>query len=1016
MRVVVVESPAKAKTINKYLGSDYHVVASYGHVRDLPPKNGSVDPDHDFEMVWQVDAKAQKRLNEIARAVKESDGLILATDPDREGEAISWHVLQVLKDKKAVKDKPVERVVFNAITKQAVLDAIANPRDIEDDLVDAYRARRALDYLVGFNLSPVLWRKLPGARSAGRVQSVALRLVCDREAEIERFVSEEYWSIAATLATPRGDTFEARVSRMDGKRLDRLAIKTQDEAESIVGRLKAADFTVASVEAKPQKRNPAPPFTTSTLQQEASRKLGFSSARTMQAAQRLYEGVDMGGETVGLITYMRTDGVQMAPEGVAQIRSVIGKRYGQDYLPDKARHYATKAKNAQEAHEAIRPTDLSRAPGDVRGSVGDDEARLYDLVWKRAVASQMTSAEFERTTVDVDARTGGETIGLRATGSVMKFDGFLSVYQEGLDDAADDEDGRLPPIEANERLVREAVKPSQHFTEPPPRYTEATLIKKMEELGIGRPSTYTATLSTLRDREYVVLDKKRLVPGSKGRIVTAFLESFFKRYVEYGFTADLEEKLDAVSDGQLDWRAVLREFWEDFAKQVGEVMEVRTADVLDELNDDLAPLIFPPRPDGSHPRICPVCGTGQLSLKTSRFGAFIGCSNYPECNYTRQLGDDPNAEPGAADGGPLTLGTHPRTGRDIQLKSGRFGPYVEMAAEEGEKPKRSSLPKGWEPGDMTLEKAVSLIDLPREVGVHPETQEVIAAGLGRYGPYLLHQKKYTKLDSIDDVFEIGLNRAVSLIAEKKTAKGGARGPAALKSLGDHPDGGEVTVREGRYGPYVNHGKVNATLPKDKDPQDVTLDEALALIEAKGGKPAKGTGKATATAKGTATAKRTAKSATKTGGKTAGGSKSGTAKTATTKGEGTKTAPSKTATATTGAAKTRAGNTSAGKTSAGKSGGARGAAAKSGPAETGKGAGKGTRKSEGSAPARTGNSGTQAKSAARSTASATKNTSLVDESDADDGPEARGRNAADAPRPTAKKATSATRRKSKPASD
>ncbi|RAH99320.1 type I DNA topoisomerase [Acuticoccus sediminis] len=834
MNVVVVESPAKAKTINKYLGSDYHVVASYGHVRDLPPKDGSVDPDNDFEMLWQVDAKAAKRLNDLAKAVKDADRLILATDPDREGEAISWHVLQVLKEKKALKAQPVQRVVFNAITKQAVLDAMAAPRDIEDHLVDAYRARRALDYLVGFNLSPVLWRKLPGSRSAGRVQSVALRLVCDREAEIERFVAQEYWSVIATLTNPAGEPFDARVSVLDGKRLDRLGIKNETDARAIVDHLNQAAFSAVSVEAKPQKRNPAPPFTTSTLQQEASRKLGFSSARTMQTAQKLYEGIALDGETTGLITYMRTDGVQMAPEGISAIRRLIGKDYAEPYLPEKPRYYATKAKNAQEAHEAIRPTDPFRRPAQMKRYLGDDEFRLYDLIWKRAMASQMESAEFERTTVEIDAKAGAKSIGLRATGSVMLFDGFLSVYMEGVDDQEDDEDGRLPKITQGDRLDRKAVKPSQHFTEPPPRFTEATLIKRMEELGIGRPSTYTATLSTLRDREYVTLDKKRLVPGSKGRIVTAFLESFFERYVEYGFTADLEEKLDAISDGKADWREVLREFWADFSRQIGEVLEVRTAAVLDALNEDLAPLIYPPRPDGSDPRICPVCHQGNLSLKTSRYGAFIGCSNYPECNYTREFGDDPNADPKPS--GPQVLGIHPDTGLEIALKSGRFGPYIEMgAAADGEKPARSSLPKGWAPQEVTLEKAIQLLSLPREVGLHPETQDPIQAGLGRYGPYLLYGGKYSKLDSIDEVFEIGLNRAVAMIAERKEGKGFSRTPAALKSLGEHPSGGEVTVREGRYGPYVNHGKVNATLPKGTDPQALTLEEALKLIAERAGK-------------------------------------------------------------------------------------------------------------------------------------------------------------------------------------
>ncbi|MEM0907345.1 MAG: type I DNA topoisomerase, partial [Pseudomonadota bacterium] len=862
MNIVVVESPAKAKTINKYLGSAYQVVASYGHIRDLPPKDGSVDPDNDFAMIWQVDSKASKRLSELVKAVKGADRVILATDPDREGEAISWHVLQVLKEKKALKSQEVQRVVFNAITKSAVLDAMAAPRSIEDDLVDAYRARRALDYLVGFNLSPVLWRKLPGARSAGRVQSVALRLVCDREAEIERFVPQEYWSIITRLATPRGDEFDARLSLLEGKRVDRLAVKTEDEAKAIVAHLEGSTFAVGSVEAKPHRRNPAPPFTTSTLQQEASRKLGFSSARTMQVAQRLYEGIEVGGETVGLITYMRTDGVQMAPEGIAAIRTVVGAEYGADFLPDKPRQYATKAKNAQEAHEAIRPTDVARKPAQMRANLNDDEARLYDLIWKRAVASQMASAEFERTTVEIEAAKDGKTIGLRATGSVMVFEGFIKAYMEGADDKADDDDeSRLPAINAGEALAKRSVTPSQHFTEPPPRYTEATLIKKMEELGIGRPSTYTATLATLVDRDYVTLDKKRLIPGSKGRIVTAFLESFFDRYVEYSFTANLEEKLDAISDGRLDWRAVLREFWADFSRQIGEVMEVRTAEVLDALNRDLAPLIFPDKPDGSDPRVCPLCNTGRLSLKNGRYGAFVGCSNYPECNFTRQLGEDPNAPP--KDDGPKDLGVHPQTGLELALKSGRFGPYIEMAAEEGEKPKRSSLPKGWTPEMITLEKAIQLIDLPREVGQHPETREPIQAGLGRYGPFLLHNGKYAKLDSIEDVFEIGLNRAVTVIAESASSSRFQRTPQALKTLGDHPDGGAVTVREGRYGPYVNHEKINATLPKGTDIEALTLEEALGLIEKKraagGGTKKKAASKAKSTtkAKPKTTAKKTA---------------------------------------------------------------------------------------------------------------------------------------------------------------
>src|SRR5215204_5867469 len=620
MDVVVVESPAKAKTINKYLGPGYQVLASFGHVRDLPPKDGSVDPDANFHMLWEVDSKAQKRLSEIAKAVKDADKLILATDPDREGEAISWHVLEVLKEKRALKEQDVERVVFNAITKQAVTEAMKHPRSIDAALVDAYLARRALDYLVGFTLSPVLWRKLPGARSAGRVQSVALRLVCDRELEIEKFVPREYWSLVATLTTPRGDTFEARLVSADGKKIQRLDIGTGAEAEDLKKAIEAANFTVSTVEAKPAKRHPYPPFTTSTLQQEASRKLGLAPAQTMRIAQRLYEGVDIGGETVGLITYMRTDGVDMAPEAIADARRVIGREYGDRYLPGVARKYTTKAKNAQEAHEAIRPTDMGRLPADVKRYLEPEQARLYELVWIRTIASQMESAELERTTVDIAASVGPRKLELRANGQVVKFDGFLTLYQEGR---ADEAEGRLPPMSAGDHLERRRIAATQHFTEPPPRYSEASLVKRMEELGIGRPSTYAAVLATLRDREYVRIDKKKLVPEDKGRIVTAFLESFFRRYVEYDFTANLEEQLDRVAEHEVDWKQVLRDFWRDFSAAIGETKELRTTEVLDALNEILGPHIFPPRADGADPRTCPNCNAGQLSLKLGRYGAFV---------------------------------------------------------------------------------------------------------------------------------------------------------------------------------------------------------------------------------------------------------------------------------------------------------------------------------------------------------------------------------------------------------
>jgi DNA topoisomerase-1 len=843
MQVVIVESPAKAKTINKYLGSGYEVFASYGHVRDLPAKDGSVNPDDDFRMLWDVDPKAQKRLSDIARAVKEADGLILATDPDREGEAISWHVLEVLKEKRALKAQPVSRVVFNAITKQAVLEAMKHPRVIDAALVDAYLARRALDYLVGFTLSPVLWRKLPGARSAGRVQSVALRLVCDREREIETFVKREYWSIAAQLATPRQETFEARLVGADGKKITRLDVGTEAEAADFRAALEKADFKVRSVEAKPARRNPSPPFTTSTLQQEASRKLGFAPAITMRIAQRLYEGVDVGGETVGLITYMRTDGVDMAPEAVAGARSVIARDYGERYVPSAPRKYSAKAKNAQEAHEAIRPTDLSRRPKDVIRQLEPDQAKLYELIWLRTIASQMESAELERTTVDIDAKAGGRALELRATGTVIKFDGFLTLYREGSDDDEDDEESRrLPSMTAGEALASKGIKADQHFTEPPPRYSEASLVKRMEELGIGRPSTYASVLAVLRDREYVKLDKRRLVPEDKGRLVTAFLESFFDRYVEYDFTADLEEKLDRISNGELQWKDVLRDFWRDFMAAVGETKELRVSDVISALDGMLTAHIFPPKEDGSDPRICPTCGTGRLSLKVGKFGAFIGCSNYPECKYTRPLAAQGADEANGGDAnGTRVLGTDPVTGLEVTIRAGRFGTYLQLGeGKDGEKPKRSSLPKGLAPADVDLDTALALLSLPREIGLHPETGEPILAGIGRFGPYVQTGKTYANIEPGDDILAIGLNRAVALIADKQSKGPGRRGAVGGRELGEHPTlGGAITVRPGRFGAYVNHGKVNATLPKDMDPEAVTLEQAVELITAKAGSaPAK----------------------------------------------------------------------------------------------------------------------------------------------------------------------------------
>ncbi|CAN7351731.1 type I DNA topoisomerase [Aminobacter aminovorans] len=857
MDVVVVESPNKVKSINKYLGRNYKVLASFGHVRDLPAKDGSVKPEEDFAMSWAVDTASAKRLNDIAKAVKEADGLILATDPDREGEAIAWHVLEVLKQKRVLKDKTIKRVAFNSITKQAVLEAISNPREIDPPLVDAYLARRALDYLVGFTLSPVLWRKLPGARSAGRVQSVALRFVCDREAEIERFVREEYWQIAATLGTPRAENFEARLTVFDGKKLQKLDISSQAMADDIKAMLDGASFKTLSVEAKPTRRNPSAPFTTSTLQQAASSRLGFSASRTMQVAQRLYEGMEIGGEMAGLITYMRTDGVQMAPEAIEAARDAIVKEFGAKYLPEKARQYTTKAKNAQEAHEAIRPTDFNRTPAEMRKFLDADQARLYEMIWKRAIASQMQPAEIERTTVEIEARNGGRTAGLRAVGSVTRFDGFIAAYTEQKDeDSEDEENRRLPEIRADETLKRESVNATHHTTEPPPRYSEASFIKKMEELGIGRPSTYVATLKTLEDRDYVKIENRKLVPQAKGRLVTAFMESFFRHYVEYDFTASLEEKLDEVSDGKLAWRDVLADFWKDFSGAVDEIKELRVTNVLDALNEELAPLVFPEREDGSNPRICPKCGTGNLSLKLGKYGAFVGCSNYPECGFTRQLdGPGGNGDNGGLEDGTKVLGSDPYTNEEITLRSGRFGPYIQRG--DGKDAKRSSLPKGWAASSIDHEKALALLALPRDVGQHPESGKMISAGLGRYGPFVLHDGAYANLESIEDVFSIGLNRAVTVLAEKQAKGKGGRGggtPAALKDLGEHPaGGGNVTVRDGKYGAYVNFGKVNATLPKNTDPATVTMETALQLIaekEAKGGgakKPARAAKKPAASA-------------------------------------------------------------------------------------------------------------------------------------------------------------------------
>ncbi|MGV6821249.1 MAG: type I DNA topoisomerase [Parvularcula sp.] len=862
MQVVIVESPSKAKTINKYLGSDYDVLASFGHIRDLPSKDGSVDPETDFTMVWESDPKAKKHIAEIVEAVRKADKVILATDPDREGEAISWHLLEVLAKKKVLKDKPVERVAFNAITKKAVQEAIVNPRTVDQDLVDAYLARRALDYLVGFTLSPVLWRKLPGSRSAGRVQSVALRLICERELEIEKFKPEEFWTLEADVQS--GDTakFRSRLVRLDGEKLEKFSLTSEADGARAKAAVDEASFRIASVEAKPTKRNPAAPFTTSTLQQEASRKLGFNARRTMQTAQRLYEGITIGGETTGLITYMRTDGIDMAPEAVMSVREEIGNTFGADYLPKSPRMYKSKQKNAQEAHECIRPTDFRRHPDSLK-SLDEDQYKLYRLIWQRAMACQMESARLEQTTIDV--LSSDDKVGLRATGSVVVFDGFLKLYDEGRDDADKDGDGRLPKVTAGADASVTDATPEQHFTQPPPRYTEASLVKKLEELGIGRPSTYASIISTLQDRSYVQMDKNRFIPDDKGRIVTAFLENFFKRYVEYDFTANLEETLDKISNGEVQWKTFLHDFWDEFSATVEGMSDLRISQVLDALNESLGPHIFPEREDGSPPRQCPTCKEGELSLKVGRFGAFIGCSRYPECRHTRPLGQLEQQQGTEAD---RELGIDPDTSLPVTLKSGRFGPYVQLGEpdpETKEKPKRASIPKGWSVDELTFDKALQLLSLPRDVGPHPEDGETIEASIGRFGPYVKHGKLYANLPSVEDVFEIGINRAVAVLEDKKKNPGRGRAAAAkpLKELGPHPETGEpVNVLDGRYGPYVKHMKTNATIPRDVKPEDVTLEQAVTLIAERDAKGPKKKKKATKKKAAKKTAKKTTKKATK----------------------------------------------------------------------------------------------------------------------------------------------------------
>ena len=774
MKVVVVESPSKAKTINKYLGDEYKVIASYGHVRDIPSKSGAIDPENDFKMTWEVDPESEKHIKEIAKLSKGAQMLYLATDHDREDEGISWHIQNILQERALLKNEPVKRIVFNEITKRAVTQALDAPRDIDGNLIDAYMARRVLDYLVGFNLSPVLWRKLPGSRSAGRVQSVCLRLITDRELEIEKFRTQEYWSVEIDCLNVLKNAFKARLTHLNGEKLDKFALPNEAAASQAVAQIEKSDFTVSSVEKKRVNRNPQPPFTTSTLQQEASRKLGFSATKTMQVAQKLYEGIDIGGETTGLITYMRTDSIQISNDALEGVRTAIPALFGDSYLPKAPRVYKTKAKNAQEAHEAIRPTDMMRTPSQVAQFLSPEQKKLYDLVWKRMVASQMESAQIDQVAVDIAAQDG-KTI-LRANGSTVAFDGFLRVYEEGKDDAGDEEDKNLLPImNAGEAITKKAITPSGHFTQPPPRYTEASLVKKMEELGIGRPSTYASTLQVLQTRKYVRLDKKVFFPEDRGRVVTAFLCNYFGKYVEYSFTANLEDELDKISDGELPWKTVIQNFWGAFKGSIDETQTLTITQVLETLERDLQDCFFPASQDGSDPQKCPSCETGKLGLRLGKFGAFIGCTAYPTCAYTRKIGiDETSVEdtPMETDY-PKVLGNHPETKLEISLKKGPYGIYAEMAPSDPEnkksKPKRASLPKALDPTTVTLDTAVALLALPRTVGNHPETGEEITASIGPFGPYVKHGKIFASLKKHDDPLTVTVERAVELIKEKEAA-------------------------------------------------------------------------------------------------------------------------------------------------------------------------------------------------------------------------------------------------------
>lgn len=814
MKVVIVESPAKAKTINKYLGPDYVVLASFGHIRDLPSKDGSVNPAEDFAMSWEMSASGQKRLKDIIAALKNADTIVLASDPDREGEAIAWHILEELKSRNKIKDKKIERVVFHEITKTAVLEAIGNPRSIDENLVSAYMARRALDYLVGFNLSPVLWRKLPGSKSAGRVQSVALRLICEREMEIEGFKAEEYWTVDAEMFTAKNALIKSRLIVLDAKKLDKFDINSEEKALTAKEKIEAQEFSVATVERKKSNRYPAPPFTTSTLQQEAARKLRFSAKKTMQVAQKLYEE--------GLITYMRTDAVNLSKDAVASCREVIAKYFGEEYLPKVPKEYKTKSKNAQEAHEAIRPSDLANTPKKLETKLDADGHRLYELIWKRTVACQMNPAVLDKVTVD--SISDDKKITLRANGQVIAFDGFLKLYQESVDDNDDDDENRiLPNVEEGERETKGEISTDQHFTAPPPRFTEASLVKKLEELGIGRPSTYASIIAVLQERQYVKVEKLRFIPEERGRIVTAFLENFFRRYVEYDFTAQLEEFLDDVSAGQMQWKTLLGGFWTKFSKNIEAVTPLQMSEVIDKIDEALASHLFPAKEDGTDPRVCPDCENGRLGVKFGKFGAFIGCSNYPECKYTKQLidltVDEESSTPKAPNPEDKVLGE--KDGLQVYLKKGPYGYYVQLGEGDAKnKPKRAPLQKGMSPEEITMQEADVMLSLPKVLG------NGIEVNVGKFGPYIKQGTKSKSLMGNDNIFNITLERAEELLQ-------GAKEKAAAVVVGVNPkDKSEITLNVGRYGPYIKCGKNNYALPKEYKDKEITLADALKIMEAK----------------------------------------------------------------------------------------------------------------------------------------------------------------------------------------